>query len=134
MHDLIIFCWFHTNSKSFTYRKLKLNSYSDCSCFYKYYNKYSLVIMHQLHNHVMLCLWWSKCTLLGKYGVDYLHVSPNCHYILSSISKSHGSPKTNFTALKKNHLVKNSNICFWETKGQSTLVITFDLTFMGYTW
>ena len=36
-----------------------------------------------------------------KYSVDYLHISPNCQYIPSSISESHGSPKTNFTALKE---------------------------------
>ena len=38
--------------------------------------------------------------LAGRYRVVYLHISPNCHHILSSISKSHGSPKTNFTTLK----------------------------------
>ena len=54
-----------------------------------------------------------------KYRVDHLYISPNCHYILSSISESHGSPKTNFTALKekvpKNIQQKmdaNQNICF----------------------
>ena len=39
--------------------------------------------------------------LSGKYTVDYLHISPNCQYILSHIPKSHGSPKTNSTVLKK---------------------------------
>ena len=42
-----------------------------------------------------------NASLLAKYRVDYLHVSPNCYHILSSISKSRGSPKTNFTALKE---------------------------------
>ena len=28
----------------------------------------------------------------------------------------------------------NQNIRFWESKGQSTLVMTFDPNFMGYTW
>ena len=37
--------------------------------------------------------------LSDKYTVDYLHISSNCHYILSSISESHGSPKNNFTPL-----------------------------------
>ena len=71
------------------------------------HGNYHLVIMHQLHNYVyfvMSCLlwsYWSRCTLLGKYRVVNLHISPNCRYIPSSISESHGSPKTNFTALKE---------------------------------
>jgi len=38
---------------------------------------------------------------MGKYRVVNLYISPSCHYIPSSISKSHGSPKINFTALKE---------------------------------
>ena len=78
---------------------------------------------------------------MGKYRVVNLHISPTYHYILSSISNSHGSPKIKFTALKeeapKNIYSKfnlNQNILSWETEGQSTLVMTFDPTFMGYTW
>ena len=79
-------------------------NFSKLSC---NHGNYHLVIMHWLHNHVyfvMSCLlwsYWSKCTLLGKYRDVNLHISPNCHYIPSSISKSHGSPKINFTALKE---------------------------------
>ena len=43
--------------------------------------------------------------LLGKYTVDYLHISPNCNYILSSISKSHGSPQHNFTPFISSHQI-----------------------------
>jgi len=39
-----------------------------------------------------------------KFRVDNLHISPNHYHILSSMSISHGSPKTNFIALKEKTL------------------------------
>ena len=70
--------------------------------------------MHWPYNHVYLSRHVHKghtdqnAPLSGKYMVDYLHISPNCHYILSSISESHGSPKkTILLEVPKKHLVKN---------------------------
>ena len=70
-------------------------------------------------------------------SVVYLHISPNCYYSLSNISV----PKPIFTALKEKapkniysqKLIRIKTSIFGETKGQSTLVMTFDLTFMGCT-
>ena len=67
----------------------------------------------------------------GKYRVDYLLISPNCHYILLSISESHGSHKTNFTTLKEK-APKNIFKKF-DSNQNMRLVMTFDLNFMGYT-
>ena len=74
------------------------------------HGNYHLVIIHWPHNYAYLsCHVYEDHTdqnapLSGKYTVDYLHISPNCHYILPSISESHGSPKTNFTALKEKNI------------------------------
>ena len=74
------------------------------------------LVMHWPHNHVYLSRHIyeghtdQNAPLLGKYGVDYLHISPNCNCIMSSILKSHAILKTNYSALKirpKEHLVKN---------------------------
>ena len=59
------------------------------------------IIMSTLSCHIYEGHTDQNAPLSGKYTVDYLHISPNCQYILSSISESHGSPKTNFTALKE---------------------------------
>ena len=59
------------------------------------------IIMSTLSRHIYEGHTDQNAPLSGKCRVDYLHISPNCHYILSSISESHGSPKTNFTALKE---------------------------------
>ena len=78
--------------------------------------------------------------LSGKYMVDYLHISPNCHYTLSSISKSHGSSKHNFTPLISSHqitfnkkLIQIKTTFLREQRSKYTRM-TFDLNFMGYTW
>ena len=71
------------------------------------HGNYHLVNIHWPHNHVYFARHIyeghtdQNAPLSGKYTVDYLHISHNCQYILSSISESHGSPKTNFTALKE---------------------------------
>ena len=77
--------------------------------------------------------------LSGKYMVDYLHIFPNCHYILSSISKSHGSSKHNFTPLISSHqitfnkkLIQIKTTFLREQRSKYTRM-TFDLNFMGYT-
>ena len=60
-------------------RCILAENFSKLSC---NHGNYHLVIMHRLHNHVyfvMSCLlwsYWSKCTLLGKYRVVNLHISP----------------------------------------------------------
>ena len=59
------------------------------------------IIMSTLSCHIYEGHTDQNAPLSGKYTVDYLHISPNCQYILSSISESHGSPKANFTALKE---------------------------------
>ena len=79
---------------------------------------------------------------MDKCRVNYLLISPNCRYILLTISKSQGSPKTNFTALKEKalkniylKLIKIKIFIFERAKvKQSTLVMTFDPNFMRYTW
>ena len=54
-------------------------NFSKSSC---NHGNYHLVIMHRLHNHVCFVtsclLWscWSRCTLLSKYKVVNLHISP----------------------------------------------------------
>ena len=65
----------------------------------------------------------------GKYRNALQYISPNCHYILSHISQSHVSPKTILIPLGEKD---NENILFWDSKGQSALMMTFDLNFMGY--
>ena len=62
------------------------------------------IVMSILPCHIYKGHTDQNAPLLGKYRVDYLLISPNCHYILSSISESHGSPKTNFNALKEKAL------------------------------
>ena len=57
------------------------------------------IIMSTLLCHVYIGHTDQNAPLLGKYRVDYLHIFPTCCYVLSSISKSHGSPKTNFCTL-----------------------------------
>ena len=59
------------------------------------------IIMSTLLCHIYEGHADQNAPLSGKYTVDYFHISPNCQYILSSISEFHGSPKTNFTALKE---------------------------------
>ena len=59
------------------------------------------IIMSTLSCHIYEGHTDQNAPLSGKYRVDYLHISPNRQYILSSIFESHGSPKTNFTALKE---------------------------------
>ena len=59
------------------------------------------IIMSTLSCHIFEGHTDQNAPLLGRYRVDYLHISPNSQYILSSISESHGSPKIKFTALKE---------------------------------
>ena len=61
---------------------------------------HNLVTLSTLSCHIYEGDTDQNAPLSDKYTVDYLHISPNCHYILSSISESHVSPKTTFTALK----------------------------------
>ena len=74
---------------------------------------------------------------MGKYGlltstspltaITFCQVSPNPMAV----------PKPILLHLKRRPqrtFSQNQNILFWETEGQSTLVMTFDPTFMGYTW
>ena len=85
-------------------------------------------ILGSFQSRSILCLqrsysYWSKFTLLGKYRVAYLHISPNCHYVLSSISKSHGRPQRTFTEI----LIWIKTSVFEREQRSSTLVMTFDL-------
>ena len=59
------------------------------------------ILMSTLSRHVYEGHTDPNALPSGKYMVDYLHISPNCHCILSSITESHGSPKTYFIALKE---------------------------------
>ena len=59
------------------------------------------IIMPTLSCHIYEGHTDQNAPLSGKYTVDYLHISPNCQYILSSIFESHGSPKTILLHLKR---------------------------------
>ena len=81
------------------------------------HSNYHLVIMHwHIFMSTLSCHFYEgRMTKMHPYGVNinYLHVSPNSHYILLSISKSHGSPKTNFTALMQLHVCVCVVLCVW---------------------
>ena len=71
------------------------------------------IIMSTLSCHVYYDHTDQDAPYWVSIWVVNLHISPNCHYILSSISKSHGSPKKQKQILlhlrggPKEHLVKN---------------------------
>ena len=50
------------------------------------------IIMSTLSCHIYEGHTDQNAPLSGEYTVDYLHISPNCQYILSSISCSYPKP------------------------------------------
>ena len=58
------------------------------------------IIMSTLSRHFYKGHTDQNACLSGKYRVDFLHIPSNCYYTLLSISESHDSSKSNFTALK----------------------------------
>ena len=91
---------------------------------------------------IMSCLlwsYWSRCTLMGKYirlltctspltAITFYQVSPNPMAIPKPILLHlKRSPQRTFSQKSiQNILLRNQR--------SSTLVMTFDSTFMGYTW
>ena len=90
------------------------------------------IIMSTLSCHVYEGHTYQNVHLRGKYMVEYLHISPNSHYILFSPNPM-AFPKPILLHLNrrllrpfsKNLFESKHQFCFWESKGQATLVITF---------
>ena len=97
--------------------------------------------------HILCHVMFTKGILIKMHPtvkVDYLQISPTCHDILSSISKSHGSPKTNFTQTAPKNISKQP---VFESKSQKYtsddlwpdyygihLIFQMKRNFMSYKW
>ena len=93
----VIPCQINTHTHTYTHTHKRDPHQLPCN-----HGSYHLVITHWPHISCLLChVIFTKVILIKMHprywvsiGLSYLHISLNCYYIMSSISESHGNPKT----------------------------------------